>query len=174
MQKTSFLALLGENFPEKHSGPSVKGGVYPPLSAKVYVVRREQQFAMRLPAVCTKRPQVKTEGLYSVLSPLFRMRAPCPFLSLIFFLGQPNLELWINKQSFVFPEFHSHQISCCEYSPCTPAHKHVWLWWIWNAAAGLCWMRTAESCEYMKCTLVTPESWCCLPNTIVNIGLELM
>ena len=157
-------------------------------------MRREQQFAMRLPAVCTKRPQVKTEGLYSVLSPLFRMRAPCPFLSLIFFLavsflgqrsanaskllqfikGQPNLELWINKQRFVFPEFHSHQISCCEYSPCTPAHKHVWLWWIWNAAAGLCWMRTAESCEYMKCTLVTPESWCCLPNTIVNIGLELM
>merc|ERR1712155_67434 len=34
-KKTSFLALLGKNFPEKHSGLSVKGGVgVPPLSAK--------------------------------------------------------------------------------------------------------------------------------------------
>jgi len=34
MKKTSFLALLGKNFPEKLSGLSVKGGGVPPLSAK--------------------------------------------------------------------------------------------------------------------------------------------
>ena len=35
MKKTSFLALLGKNFPEKLSGLSVKGGEgVPPLSAK--------------------------------------------------------------------------------------------------------------------------------------------
>ena len=34
MKKTSFLALLGKNFPEKLSGLSVKGGGEPPLSAK--------------------------------------------------------------------------------------------------------------------------------------------
>ena len=33
-KKTSFLALLGKNFPEKLSGLSVKGGGVPPLSAK--------------------------------------------------------------------------------------------------------------------------------------------
>merc|ERR1712213_289412 len=33
-EKTSFLALLGKNFPEKLSGLSVKGGGVPPLSAK--------------------------------------------------------------------------------------------------------------------------------------------
>ena len=31
MKKTSFLALLGKNFPEKLSGLSVKGGGYPPF-----------------------------------------------------------------------------------------------------------------------------------------------
>ena len=31
---TSFLALLGKNFPEKLSGLSIKGGGVPPLSAK--------------------------------------------------------------------------------------------------------------------------------------------
>ena len=31
MQKTSFLALLGKNFPEKLSGLSVKGGGNPPF-----------------------------------------------------------------------------------------------------------------------------------------------
>ena len=34
MKKTSFLALLEKNFPEKLSGLSVKGGGVPPLSAK--------------------------------------------------------------------------------------------------------------------------------------------
>ena len=34
MKKTSFLALLEKNFPEKLSGLSVKGGGEPPLSAK--------------------------------------------------------------------------------------------------------------------------------------------
>ena len=34
MKKTSFLALLEKNFPEKLSELSVKGGGGPPLSAK--------------------------------------------------------------------------------------------------------------------------------------------
>ena len=34
MKKTSFLALLGKNFPEKLSGLSVKGGGVPPNSVK--------------------------------------------------------------------------------------------------------------------------------------------
>ena len=34
MKKTSFLALLEKNFPEKLSGFSVMGGGVPPLSAK--------------------------------------------------------------------------------------------------------------------------------------------
>ena len=33
-KKTSFLAVLGKNIPEKLSGLSVKGGGVPPLSAK--------------------------------------------------------------------------------------------------------------------------------------------
>ena len=40
MQKTSFLALLGKNFPEKLSGLSVKGGGgVPPLSAKGFLAK---------------------------------------------------------------------------------------------------------------------------------------
>ena len=36
MKKTSFLALLGKNFPEKLSGLSVRGGGVPPFLLRVF------------------------------------------------------------------------------------------------------------------------------------------
>ena len=39
MQKTSFLALFGKNFPEKLSGLPVKGGGGTPFSAKGFLAK---------------------------------------------------------------------------------------------------------------------------------------
>ena len=42
MKKTSFLALLGKNFPEKLSGLSVKGGV-PPHNGRKSLILAPQE-----------------------------------------------------------------------------------------------------------------------------------